>query len=401
MKKLLNILLNGLLCMSAVGWFCGCTEDSEPAPQNTHEVHISLSPRQYEDVTPLATRTTLPDDYVLYDYAAALTPIAQIQGYMTSTEDKSGEIESKYVPCLFNYNKSGDNHTWVSTIPLKDGQYYFYGFMPKEDVGSSVTIAPYDDDTTDENPADYAKGAVLTLTGLNAVTPDDICIVVGAQGYGSAVGNKSFPESMTLGKFDYHTNDGDNLFLLIDHLYAGMEFQMSLGTQYAELRKIEVTSVKLTPVPAPGSTTVVKTVKATVTIVANQDGSNPISPIKDASNHYVGGHVEFETESGTDPVPAELHIKDNMYLTTTSTKFLACMAPSTNTNYQLETTYNVYDKKDNLIRENQKAVNKITVGDLKSGQIHTVKLKVEPTYLYVMSEDDLDDPGEKFVVIDD
>jgi hypothetical protein len=400
MKKILNILLNGLLCMSAVGWFCGCTEDSEPAPQNTHEVHISLSPRQYEDVTPLATRTTLPTDYVMYDYATALTPIAQIQGYMTSTEDKSGEIESKYVPCLFNYEKSGANHTWVSTIPLKDGQYYFYGFMPKEDVGSSVTIAPYDD-TTDENPADYAKGAVLTLTGLNAVTPDDICIVVGAQGYGSAVGNKSFPESMTLGKFAYHTNDGDNLFLLIDHLYAGMEFQMSLGTQYAELRKIEVTSVKLTPVPAPGSTTIVKTVKATVTIVANQDGSNPISSAKDASNHYVGGHVEFETESGTDPVPAELHIKDNMYLTTTSTKFLACMAPSTNTNYQLETTYNVYDKKDNLIRENQKAVNKITVGDLKSGQIHTVKLKVEPTYLYVMSEDDLDDPGEKFVVIDD
>lgn len=382
--------------MSAVGCFYGCTEDNEPTPQNTHEVHVSLSPRQYEDVTPLATRTTLPTDYVLYDYATALTPIAQIQGYMTSTE-----TESEYVPCLFNYKKSGANHTWVSTIPLKDGQYYFYGFMPKEDVGSNVTIAPYDDDTTDGNPADYAKGAVLTLTGLNAVTPDDICVIVGAQGYGNATGNKPFPESMALGKFDYHTNDGDNLFLLIDHLYAGMEFQMSLGTQYAELRKIKVTSVKLTPAPETGSTTVVKTVKATVTIVANTDGSNPISSAKDASNHYIGGHVEFETESGTDPVPAELHIKDNMYLTTTPTKFMACMAPSTNTNYLLETTYNVYDKKGNLIRENQKAPNKITIGSLNSGQIHTVKLKVEPTYLYQMSEEDLDDPGEKFTVIED
>ena len=366
MKTRLNILLNGLLCMSAVGCFCGCTEDSEPAPQKTHVVHVSLSPRQYEDVTPLTTRTTLPDDYVLYDYAAALTPIAQIQGYMTSTE------ENKYVPCLFNYNLSGDKHTWVSTIPLKDGQYYFYGFMPKEGVGSSVTIVPYD--------ADFAKGAVLTITGLNAVTPDDICIVVGAQGYGNEIGNKDFPTSMSLGKFDYHTSDGDNLFLLIDHLYAGMEFQMSLGERYSELRKIKVTSVKLTPVPETGSTTVVKNIKATVTIVANTAGSDPISSL------------DFETESGTDPVPAELHIKDNMYLTTTPTKFLACMAPSTNTNYQLETTYNVYDKNDKLIRENQKAVNKITIGDLTSGQIHTVKLKVEPTYLYVMSEEDLDNP---------
>lgn len=386
MKTRLNILLNGLLCMSAVWWFCGCTEDSEPAPQNTHEVHVSLSPRQYADVTSLATRTTLPDDYVLYDYAAALTPIAQIQGYMTSTE----ETESKYVPCLFNYKLSGVNHTWVSTIPLKDGQYYFYGFMPKEDVGSSVTIAPYN--------ADFANGAVLTITGLNAVTPDDICIVVGAQGYGTESGNKPFPTSMSLGKFDYHTTDGDNLFLLIDHLYAGMEFQMSLGTRYAELRKIKVTAAKLTPVPETGSTTVVKNIKATVTIVANTDGSNPISSAKDASNQYVGGHVEFETESGADPVPAELHIKEDMYLTTTPTKFLACLAPSTNKNYLLETTYNVYDKKNNLIRENQKASNKITIGNLKSGQIHTVKLKVEPTYLYQMSEEDLDDPGEKFTI---
>lgn len=368
--------------MSAVGWFYGCTEDGGPDTQDMREVSVSLCPRQYEDVTPLATRTTLPDNYVPYDYATALTPIAQIQGYMTTTNE---ENNPKYVPCLFNYKKSGDNHTWVSTIPLKNGQYYFYGFMPKEDVGSNVTIAPYDDDTTDGNPADYAKGAVLTITGLNAVTPDDICMVVGAQGYG---GDKSFPASMSLGKFDYNTNDGDNLFLLIDHLYAGMEFQMSLGTQYAELRKIKVTSVKLTPVPETGSTTVVKTVKATVTIVGNFDGSDPISSLV------------FETESGTDPVPAELHIKENMYLTTTPTKFLACMAPSTNTNYLLETTYNVYDKKGNLIRENQKAPNKITIGSLNSGQIHTVKLKVEPTYLYQMSEEDLDDPGEKFTVIE-
>lgn len=367
MNRKLNILLNGLLCMSAVWWFCGCTEDSEPTPQKTHVVHVSLSPRQYEDVTPMATRIILPSDYVMYDYATALTPIAQIQGYMTST----GETESKYVPCLFNYTQSGDNHTWVSTIPLKDGQYYFYGFMPKENVGSNVKIVPYDND--------FTKGAVLTLTGLNAVTPDDICIVVGAQGYGNETGNKDFPASMALGKFDYHTNDGDNLFLLIDHLYAGMEFQMSLGERYSELRKIKLTSVKLTPVPETGSTTVVKTIKATVTIVANADGINPISS-------------SFETETGTDPVPAVLHIEENMFLETTPKKLLACMAPSTNKNYQLETTYNVYDKKDNLIRENQKAVNKITIGDLHSGQIHTVKLKVEPTYLYVMSEEDLDNP---------
>ena len=37
MKKILNILLKGLLCMSAAWWFYSCSDDSGTAKQIVHE----------------------------------------------------------------------------------------------------------------------------------------------------------------------------------------------------------------------------------------------------------------------------------------------------------------------------------------------------------------------------
>jgi len=69
------------------------------------------------------------------------------------------------------------------------------------------------------------------------------------------------------------------------------------------------------------------------------------------------------------------------------------------TKIKLISTYDVYDKKGNLIRENCTATNTIDIANLFSGQTetlrgrrYTINLTINPTYLYMLSEPDLNDP---------
>ena len=377
MKKKLNILLKGLLCMSAAWWFCCCSDNSEMTEQTMRELHVVLSSQRYEDVTP-STRTILPDGYEEYVHATALAPITQIQGYMTSANDV--QRDEPYVPCLFSHSATeGETpvHTWTSRVALDDGTYYFYGFMPREDVTSSVSIAPYNDG----NGTDYAKGAVLTFTDLDVITAKDINIIVGVQGY-----NDPLPTDMSgrLGKFDYNpTNNCTNLYLLTEHLYAGLEFQIKVNSAYSQLRTIRLKSLKLKADKAANSEDPVKTVTATVTVQANAT-----SPT-----------VEFSSfKRGTDGKPADM-FEGERDLTTEYQSFLACMCPGSNLNYVLETTYDVYDKDGNLVREDQTARNAIKLENtIEAGTKRLVQIEVNPTYLYMLSEPDLDSPTFRVTV---
>ena len=72
--------------------------------------------------------------------------------------------------------------------------------------------------------------------------------------------------------------------------------------------------------------------------------------------------------------------------------------PRTSSFYTLISIYDVYDSKDNLIRQNCTAVNKIDPRkqfkkeSLDRGYMYTLRFTVKPTYLYVLSEPDLDNP---------
>ena len=373
MTRKLNILLKGLLCMSAAWLFYSCSDNSETTERPMRELHVVLGSQQYEDVTP-STRTTLPDGYEEYIYATALSPITQIQGYMTSAS--AAQRDEAYVPCLFSLSASEDVtpvYTWSSRVALDDGTYYFYGFMPREDVTSSVSIAPYQ--------GDYALGAVLTFTDLDVMTAKDINIIVGVQGYQS-----SLPSDMSsrVGKFDYDpSTEGDKLYLLTEHLYAGLEFQMKVNPVYDELRTICLKSITLQSDKADSGEDPLKTVTATVTVQANAT-----SPT-----------VEFSSfKRGTDGKVATIYDGEKN-LTTEYQSFLACMCPGSNLNYVLETTYDVYDKKGNLVREDQTARNAIKLDHtIGAGTKRLVRIEVNPTYLYVLSDPDLDNPTFRVTV---
>lgn len=389
MKKILNILLKGLLCMSAAWWFYSCSDNSETTEQRVHELHVVLGSQQYEDVTPSTRTTTLPTGYEEYIYATALLPITQIQGYMTSANDV--QRDEPYVPCLFSHSATeGETpvHTWTSRVALEDGVYYFYGYMPKEEAGTSVSIAPYNDG----GGADYAKGAVLTFTNLNAVTAKDVNIIAGVKGYGKGEGNTTVPSDMSerLGKFGYNpSTEGDKLYLLTEHLFSGIEFLIKVNSKYDELRTIKLKSFKLKADKADDdpNSKLLKTVTATVTLI---DGVT--SPTVVFSNPVYA----------SDGNAAEMSEGEGKLLTTEYQSFMAFMCPAsgsvitTNLNYVLETTYDVYDKKGNLVRGNQTARNAIKLENaLSAGTKREVKIEVTPTFLYVLSDADLDNPTFK------
>ena len=386
--KSIKYILGTVLCTVFLWMLSSCESDSvgetPDAEQPVHELQVTLGSQQFSsDDSAVRSRAAgaMPDGF-----RATESYFDQIQTYMTYQENGVW----KYTSAIFNYSETNNN--WTSRVPLKDSEHFVYGYMPKSDVQGSVTIEPLSWGTSGTT---FSNGAILTLRDVNVVTPNDICVIVGAAGYSTTKPDMS----SRLGNFRFSTEtaspDGDNLFLLIDHLYAGLKFKMSLGINYAKLRKIKVKSVRL--IPDNGGDNVVESVTAVVTIVANDTGLNPIVRQNDATGSNISGEVNFPADgfrTGRNPRPATLYEGTGRELTTTPQEFMACFCASTNNRFTLETTYDVYDSKRNLIRENETARNTIKLlRALSPGQIHTVNITVEPTYLYMLSEPDLDNPS--------
>ena len=392
-----------IICACAWGILSlmGCADDSADGMEqmHTHELCLSLGTHQF-DVT--RAPGSLPTGFELYNHATAMAKIKQIQGYMAYWDkDKGTYGDWDALPCTFDHTTSDANaHIWTSRVPLKSlvnaldensdhKKYYFYGFMPKGDV-TDVEITPYNNS--------YAEGAVMTFGGMDSVTPDDISVIVGAKGYG-ANGNEAVPD-MTggLGAFSYYPDtDGRYIFLLIDHFYAALRFRFRVDTEYAKLRAIKLKKLELVAyTDEECSQLMTKKVSTTVTLKANTSGASPIV-----------GDIAFTPVSASgdmDPVMIYDN-EDNPVLLPTGDNYTDNMGfvPKTSSFYKLISTYDVYDTNADgtpryLIREDCTAENKINPRklfnkeSLDRGSMYTVKVTVKPTYLYVLSEPDLDNP---------
>ena len=359
MKKKRTYIFATLLGTAVLGLLVGCTADDEASvtAKRQHELRLTMGTQFYtDDATTRAT--SLPSGYTLYDHTTTLSPIMQIQGYLTTTESNTS-----YIATSFDYSNADDSHIWTSRVALQDNQYYLYGFMPKE-AATNVRIAP--------NGTDFSKGATLEFTA-NAVSPHDICAITGVKGYKNATELETI--DLAVGQFGYHTDNGDNLFLLADHIYAGLQFAMRVDGTYAKLRTIKVKSITLTPTATGAVSTYDVTVKVNISGLESVDFANPVT---------------------STPTPTVIYDGEGKTLTTSAQAFLACLCPPTATadsKYELTTIYDVYDRKGNLIREDQTAKNTIKLSNkLEAGQRHTVNITVKPTYLYSLSDDDLNNP---------
>lgn len=367
-----------------------CSDD-EGAGRPSRKVCLVLGTGSYSDMT-VQTRA-LPTGFVPYgNLSPQVQPgNVQIKAFLT----QSGATPADNVEGLFSYNGTD----WSSRVSVDaTTTYYVYGFMPASAAtSSSISIAPLDPDGEGEQTADFAYGAVLSVSDLPAITGADPCVIVGVYDGGLTKTTTTLEgidwtgAGGRWGRFDYTTendngdDDTEYVYLLLDHLYAALRFEYSVDATYDALRTIKVKQLALKP--NNGSSSVL-TVDITATLTANPDNS-------DGSNPLTVTTTTHDTGTTDDPTTIWSNASDPAVLTTTATAattIMGCIAPTAvgNRQFVLTTTYDVYDKENNLVRSNQTAENVISfLETLNAGQMYTFAIHVSPTYLYQLSEPDL------------
>ena len=294
-------------------------------------------------------------------------------------EDESDENYAENMQEEFFF-KSGDK--WRVSKDIESDTYYLYGYIPHDkSIESSVRKLEGEGKT-------YKDGAVLTLENIPTATSSDLCVVIGAKnGYGNGY-TESGDYGITglhRGAFEYVATGSDNnyVYLLFDHLYAAMCFRMTVQSDYAALRTIKVKDLSLQAYQ--GNTPTTKKMNAVITLNATA-GADPISSI-------------VFTPHGTEEAPCSFFSSESGYeLGTNWSTFQAQFMPDRVTKLILISTYDVYDNKGNLIRKDCQATNTLNINlfdrqtETIRGTRYTINLTLNPTYLYVLSEPDLDNP---------
>jgi len=301
---------------------------SYASPFTDQELSHRAAPTGFTDYTPDKTKTTNMGVYMLLE----------------------GAPEEKRITYNPNTNK------WNAYFEVTaDNTYTVYGYMPKTgEMESSLTSIT-------------ADAATLTISNMKPVTTDDICIITGV---------KDTDDGLKEGLFSWYTTVGVKTYkisLLMDHLYAAAQFRLKIDAEYAALRTIKLKTMTLST--NKGS------VDATVSLTHNTTGASPITGSITYSLSGTNGAAEiFSSEEGT--------ALDK----TTPLSVNAYFAPGLSDNLTLVSTYDVYDRKGNLIRQNRTATNKLPDLSAVRGQRVLLNMTVNPTYLYVLSDPDLDSP---------
>ena len=386
-----NIAKTTISLMSLIGLIgiTGCSKESgeQPVANRTRMEVVAFAPDFVEAETPEApepsspaTRAwTPPTGYVLF---------SSINNLFTNQKN----LENRSIRAFFTkdgetpldgtfFYRESTKKWWLNT-DLESDTYYLYGYFPAESA-SSASIAPN---------GTYEDGAIITINGLSTLTPSDVCVIIGAKEGNSAEDHNG----LQAGKFAVETkakDSGDNyIFLLFDHLYSAVRFSLSVDAGYAALREIHLRKLELIAYTTGGVAGVRAKYNARVTLLKNETGTSPIV-----------GSVEFTPdESSALVAPVSLFdalFDDEITLKTTPTDLLGSFVPGDNNYFKLRSTYDVFDKKGNLLRQNCQAENTIDLRDMfgsyletRRGHVYSLALKVQPTYLYMLSEPDLENP---------
>lgn len=278
---------------------------------------------------------------------------------------------------------------WRTNIEeIKAENYYLYGFIPNM-AGIQYSITDLDGGN-----AHYSDGAIMTLDNVPAVMPNDLCVVIGAkEGTDADTDN-----GLRMGDFKYAAKaisddgkgnkvDGGNyVFLLFDHIYSALRINMRVHGDYANLRTIKLKSLQLST-KVDGAATKQKT-KIEIRLEPTDGTTSPIKSVtytQDPEGDDNNEGIVFWSYSG------------GQELTTGYQTFTGHFMPQDVNTLILTSVYDVYDNKENLIRKDCKATNTIELSELEltetqRGRRYTINMTIKPTYLYVLSDPDLDDP---------
>lgn len=325
---------------------------------------------------------------------------ASIDVFFTrNTQDKQEGI-------LFYKEVSGEDDWHLSNTEISGGgTYQLYGYIPEEEA-DEADIAPYN--------GNYSNGAMLTIRGLSTVTPSDVCVIIGAKDGSGEEDDTGVSDDIHIqpGLFDVNFHSGESasnyIFLLFDHLYSSLRFAFKVDADYNAIRTIKLRKLELIAYASEAGGAVKAKYNATITL-QKRPGQSPITNVTFSPDNTSANVAFTPLYDGTEP-------GGGLALSTSASNFLGCFVPGVNNYFKLRSTYDVYDKnitqthpEGNLIRQNCQAENTIDLRDrfgaymdlvngvyqTKRGHCYTYNITVQPTYLYMLSEPDLDNPTVK------
>lgn len=279
---------------------------------------------------------------------------------------------------------------WKSEVNITAGLCHIYGYIPST---NKCNMAPLN--------GDYAKGAVMTFPNLPSITTDDPCFITGIKQVDLNKTSATTEEiaaaagEVREGCFEYTIRaslKGNYLYVLLDHLYAGLEFRFRVDTDYNKLRTIKLKKLELKAcTDNTYATGISKKFNATVTLTANNEGTSPVTNVEfsNAGSEAMDYVKLYDCDTDA-PLTAPLTLQADTY-----SSFLSCFTPgSDRRHFLLKSTYDVYDKVTTTpIRANCTAENKLTLSrNLLRSEMQKVNITVKPTYLYMLSDPDLDNP---------
>lgn len=360
-----------LMWMSAAILLTACSDDTDRLSDKWDFLQIAAYTKDMVSLSDsAATRAvSIPSKYKEYEGSSS------IGVFMTQTPT----TENSTKMTLISY----EDKAWHSMVKVSEGQdYYIYGYMP---AYATCTINPN---------TSFDNGATLEFTDVPSVMSEDFSVITGAlQLKSDQTENPSAIEEGNLkaGTFEFKGKAPGNNFvdLMFDHLYGALKISMNVYNGYDALRTIKLKELKLRT-SANGTPTKSKT---TVTVTLNKtDGTSPIAET---------GGVVFTPDPTSDDMDDMPFFQSSTgeELTKASKSFEGHFMPKGVTSFVLTSVYDVYDKQGNLIRKECTAQNTLEISKLfdrqdatKPGWRYNVDMTIMPSFLYILSDPDLDNP---------
>lgn len=236
--------------------------------------------------------------------------------------------------------------------------------------------------------------ASIEFNGLDIITEKDPLVGVASAGadlpanYTSADYPTLTKKAYSIGTIPMTEQEGYTYkaFLALDHLYAKATIYFRIDDRYSQLRSVHIKDAQI------------KVDHGTLTGTHRFPFSN--LTLTYANNKAIGGDpISIDIYDGPNSSAAPNEGDDFIELTTSFREFgHYCFLPIEQAlDMYLEVTYDICDLEGNVIRENQTAQNNNLFAAISNnggkpvaGTNYKVNILVSPTYLYQLSDDDLE-----------
>ncbi len=276
-----------------------------------------------------------------------------------------------------------DGGLWRSGVTVEPGyDYELY-------VYSRIMPSATDPEFSYENGS-----ASLAFDGMSLLTTEDplVCVAANAKDLSETPAANEYPE-LNEGEFfigtipsTFEAGNSYKAFLAMNHLYAKATLSFRIAPEYKNVRDIRIKAVEIS------------TAHGTLTGTHTYTFSNDMLTLATQNSTLDGNRISIDLFNRTSSASTLNLDQDSTYYTLTKNYkefgYFQFLPVNPLDNIQLKVTYDVCDLKGNVTRADQEAVNSNLFSSIRTtaqrGYNYKVNVTVGPTYLYQLSDDDVE-----------